>query len=327
MKAHGFLAVLGVVLLVPSLARGQAPPATAKVETAALDLTPPDRYQIPSILEPIRRVTMLAPADGVVRSIEVPVGAAVREGQEVAQLERTEAAARLKIAQANVKEIQALLKNSPTAAVVQAQLEAAQARAEIAQLELDRCTLRAPFAGRVFASPISPGQYVTKGTLIAELVDLASLHVLVPYDRAGVSVGGNVNVNIEGQTVAGKVQALLPLDEQHAAAPRALDLVHRRLGLDLEHQGDVRAGPARLEPLDPHDPARHDPGARAAWGGQRGAEGPGHPERVCERRRGPRPGPSRPRPRPGLRPVAPDRCLDRLLNGPPAGGDPGPVQR
>jgi multidrug efflux pump subunit AcrA (membrane-fusion protein) len=216
MKAHGFLALLVVVLFAPSLARGQVPPTTAKVETAALDLTPPDRYQIPSVLEPIRRVTILAPSDGVVRSMDAPIGATVREGQEMAQLDRTEAAARLKIAQANVKEMQALLKTSPAAAVVQAQLEAAQARTEIAQLELDRCTLRAPFAGRVFAAPISPGQYVTKGTLLAELVDTSSLHVLVPYDRAGVSVGGNVNVSIEGQTVSGKVQAMLPLGEEHA---------------------------------------------------------------------------------------------------------------
>jgi multidrug efflux pump subunit AcrA (membrane-fusion protein) len=216
MKAHGFLAVLGVVLLVPSLARGQAPPATARVETAALDLTPPDRYQIPSILEPIRRVTILAPADGVVRSIELP-GTAVRDEQEIARIDRNEAAARLKIAEANVKEFQALLKNAPGSAVAQAQLEAAQARAEIAKMELDRCTLRAPFAGRIFATPISPGQYVTKGTLVAELVDVTSLHVLVPYDRAAVSVGASVNVSIEGQTVAGKVQAILPLPERSAA--------------------------------------------------------------------------------------------------------------
>ena len=85
MKARGFLVEMGVVLLAPSLAWGQAPPTTAKVETAALELTPPDRYQIPSVLEPIRRVTILAPTDGVVRSIEVPVGATVREGQEIAQ--------------------------------------------------------------------------------------------------------------------------------------------------------------------------------------------------------------------------------------------------
>jgi hypothetical protein len=58
---------------------------------------------------------------------------------------------------------------------------------------------------------------VTKGTLIADLADVSSLHVLVPYDRAGVNVGGSVNVSIEGQTVPAKVHASLPLPESLAA--------------------------------------------------------------------------------------------------------------
>jgi pyruvate/2-oxoglutarate dehydrogenase complex dihydrolipoamide acyltransferase (E2) component len=166
-------------------------------------------------------VTILTPTDGVVRSIEVPVGASVREGQEIAQLDRAEAAARLKIAQANVKEIQAMLKaagtgNAPSAAVIQTRLEAAQVRADIAQLELDRCTFRAPFAGRLLAAPISPGQYVAKRALVAEPADVSSLHALVPFDRSGLSVGGNLNVSIEGQTVAEKVQATLPIFESLA---------------------------------------------------------------------------------------------------------------
>ena len=62
-------------------------------------------------LEPIRRVALMVPADGIVQSVAVPVGATVREGQEVVQLDRAAAAARLKIAQAGVKEVQAALKD------------------------------------------------------------------------------------------------------------------------------------------------------------------------------------------------------------------------
>ena len=92
----------------------------------------------------------------------------------MAQLDRAEAMAKLKIAQAVVKEKQALLKRSGSGdAVDQAQVEAAEARAELAQLELDRLTLRAPFAGRVLSVPVSSGQFVLKGTVLAEVADVS----------------------------------------------------------------------------------------------------------------------------------------------------------
>ena len=219
MKVRGFSAAVGgvVVFAAASLANGQSGPTTAKIEAVPFDLTAPDRYQIPAILEPIRRVTILAPADGILRSMEAPLGSAVRESQDIAQLDRAEASARLKIAQAHVKEMQASLKGAGNAAIVQAQLDGAQARAEIAQLELERCTLRAPFAGRLLAAPLSPGQYVTKGALVAELADVSSLRALVPLERSGSGVGASVTVSVEGQSVAAKVQASLPLPEGLAA--------------------------------------------------------------------------------------------------------------
>jgi membrane fusion protein (multidrug efflux system) len=221
--------VLVLACVAVSSARGQAPPTAAKVDTQPLLLTPPDRYLVQPTLEPIRRVTLVAAADGIVRSQDAHEGSDVRANQEVAQLDKAEAIARLKIAQAEAKEQQAALaevqstiggsdlKNSPkgktTLAQAEARLEAAQARVELAQAALDRCTLRAPFAGRIAESFVSDGQYVNKGTVIAELVDVSSLRALVPLARAGTVVGGAVTVGVEGQPVTGKVQAVLPLSE------------------------------------------------------------------------------------------------------------------
>lgn len=226
MKSRGWSAAMALLLATSGLARGQAPETSAKVETIPLTLAPPDRYQIPSVLEPIRRVAVMATADGVMRTFDLPVGSAVRSGQEIAGLDRTEAAARLKISQASVKEMQAALDavklngqtpaNKPALAQAEARLEAAKARAELVQLELDACTLRAPFAGRLLAAPVSPGQYLAKGATVADLADVSSLRVLVPVDRATVSVGDGLNLSIEGQVAAGKVQALLPLPENFA---------------------------------------------------------------------------------------------------------------
>ena len=207
MKLLGLAMVLGLALA--GAAWGQQAPTSAKVESMPLELTAPDHYQIATALEPLRQVTIMATADGVLRTMDAQVGATVREGQVIAQLDKSEATVRLKIAQAQVKEMKA----AATTAVGQAQLEAAQARAELAQLELDRCTLRAPFPGRLLDTMVFEGQYVTKGTTIATLADVSSLRAYVPLDRATATVGASVTISVEGQPVEGKVKAALPLDE------------------------------------------------------------------------------------------------------------------
>ncbi len=232
MRTRGVTVAVALAVVAFSAARAQAPPTAAKVDTEPLELTAPDRYLVPSVLEAVRRVTLVATTDGVVRSQDAKAGASVREGQEVAQLDKGEAGARLKIAQSEVKKGQAELElvniqvkaagelttPSGRAQVSQAQamLEAAQARAELAQLAFDHCSLRAPFAGKLLDSPVSDGQFVTKGTVIAELADTTSLRALVPVTRAGASAGGSIVLNVEGQPVTGRVQALLPLPESLA---------------------------------------------------------------------------------------------------------------
>jgi RND family efflux transporter MFP subunit len=237
MKRGARWAAMGLALLGASggIAWGQAPgTSTARVETQPIELIAADRYIIPVVLEPSRRVMLMAPADGIVRSLEVPVGAVVRELAVVAELDRTEAAARVKIAQAVVKEMQAALddvkagKGSSKSQIAQAEarLEAAKGRAELEQVAVERCTVRAPFAGRVMAIRVSQGQYLPKGGEIAELADVASLKALVPVDRSDVSVNAEINLTVEGKAATGQVQAVLPLSENFAplrelAAPMA----------------------------------------------------------------------------------------------------------
>jgi multidrug efflux pump subunit AcrA (membrane-fusion protein) len=202
------------MLLWSSASSAQTLPTSARIESIPLELTMPERYHVAEVLEPIRKVTLVAAGDGLIRSIEGRLGEVVRETQEIAQIDRTEAAAKLKMATAELHEKQALLKsnkNSPD--VYQAQVEAAEARVELAQIELDRCTLRAPFSGRLVALNVCTGQYVLKGTAIAELADVSSLKVMQPLDRRSVNPNSAVTVQVEGRDVAAKVQAVLPLPE------------------------------------------------------------------------------------------------------------------
>jgi biotin carboxyl carrier protein len=202
------------ILLCSAGGSAQTLPTSARIESVPLELTMPERYHVAEVLEPIRKVTLVAAGDGLIRSIEGRLGAVVRESDEIAQIDRTEAAAKLKMATAELHEKQALLKtNTNSSGVYQAQVEAAEARVELAQIELDRCTLRAPFSGRLVALNVCTGQYVLKGTAIAELADVSSLKVMQPVDRRSVNPSSTVTVQVEGRDVPAKVQAVLPLPD------------------------------------------------------------------------------------------------------------------
>ncbi|WP_337177603.1 HlyD family efflux transporter periplasmic adaptor subunit [Paludisphaera sp.] len=190
--------------------RAQGPPTSAVIDTEPIALTPPERYQVVAALEPIRTVTIVAPADGYLKSVDAPAGSTVRQAQQVAEMDRAEAAARLKIAEAELRERKALAGESPTA-VGAAVVEAAEGRVELARLELDRLTLRAPFAGRIVSAPVASGQFVLKGTVIAELADLSTLKALVPVDRREVKAGGEATAAIEDQRRTARVQSIVPL--------------------------------------------------------------------------------------------------------------------
>jgi biotin carboxyl carrier protein len=216
MRGKGITSGLVLVLLGANGAYAQGLPTSARIESVPIELTMPERYQVSEVLEPIQRITLVAPADGVIRSLGARLGSSVRETQVLVELDPREASARLKAAQAEVKERQALLGTDPKLeAAFKAQLEAAQARAELAQLAVERCTLRAPFAGRVVDLPVSAGQFVLKGTTILELADVSSLKAFQPVDRRQVSAGSSLSVQIEDKEVAGKVQAILPLPDEY----------------------------------------------------------------------------------------------------------------
>jgi RND family efflux transporter MFP subunit len=231
MKIKWIWALVLVCLSWAGPVRGQGLPTSARIEAVPIELVMPERYQVFETLEPIRRITLVAPTDGVIRGLDARLGAVVRESQELAQLDRSEATARLAIAFAEVKEKQAVANTEKVAPeVAQARLEAAQARADLAKLELARCTLHAPFSGRITAVPVSIGQYVLKGTVIAELADVSSLKALQPVDRRNVTMGSALSVVVEEQEVAGKVQAILPVPDKYTklrelATPIAVALV------------------------------------------------------------------------------------------------------
>lgn len=250
------------LLVMVGAARAQSPPTSATIDAEPMNLTMPEHFQVVSTLEPIRRVSLIAPVDGLIRSIEAGLGTAVKEGGQVAELDREEAAARVKIAEAELMDanarqtaeavlgglrqqaaesqlmeaqaradaggdlgegakaqivtangrlIEATQTRNAETETAKARVVAAQARLTLAKIELDRQTLRAPFAGTIIDAPVSSGQFVLKGTVVADLADLSTLKALVPIDRHDATVGGDLRVWVEDQEQTAKVKAIIAL--------------------------------------------------------------------------------------------------------------------
>jgi RND family efflux transporter MFP subunit len=75
-----------------------------------------------------------------------------------------------------------LVRREPQLAEARALVAAAEAALAQARLDLERCTLRAPFAGRVWQKRVDAGQYVRKGDEVARIysVDYAEVRLPVP---------------------------------------------------------------------------------------------------------------------------------------------------
>ncbi len=213
MRLRGSSIALAVCLVCGSSVQGQ--PASVRVETVSMRLMEPDPYQVTAVLEPARRLKLVAPFDGQIRSVEARLGVMVRESQDLVQFDPTEANARLRIASAELKEKQAGAQQASSAGG-QAQIEAAEGRVELARAQVDRCSVRAPFGGRVVNVPVCPGQFVLRGTTLVELADTSSLRAIIPVNRRSVAVGSTLTVAVEEQEAGCKVQAILPLPESFA---------------------------------------------------------------------------------------------------------------
>lgn len=108
--------------------------------------------------------------------------------------------------------------------VAQAEARAEAQQAEVARLEddLERHTIRAPFAGYVVKEHTEIGEWLAKGAAVAEVVALDEVDVVAPVVEdyiLGVKVGMVASVTIgavPGQTFEGTVIAVVPGADERA---------------------------------------------------------------------------------------------------------------
>ena len=136
-------------------------------------------------------------------------------------------------------EVPPLVAKTPQLEQAKAQIAAAQAREEIAKLDLERTRFSLPFDGRVVDSQAEVGQLLNQGQKFGEAFDIKSIEALVPISPKDLeniqpAVGRTAKVRIGIQDLTAKIARVSPnLDERTRFA---------QLYLNIESVGNLYPG-------------------------------------------------------------------------------------
>lgn len=223
-----------VALVVIWVATGQVggDSASAPVASPGADLTPKVRVRS-STAEPMasrltlqgqtaaeRKVTVRAETHGVVERVLVERGARVSAGEVLVRLALEDRQAKLQQARslkaqrrAEFEAAQRLQEGGFQAqtalARAKAEVAAAEAAVELAQLEVARTTIRAPIAGIVDQRAVEVGDFLDRGEALATIVDLDPIRVIGQVserflDQIDTGARGEVRL-LDGRSVIGTV--------------------------------------------------------------------------------------------------------------------------
>jgi len=214
----------GAYMMKQWLAGNGLPPATVTTMVADFADWQPEIRSI-GTLRAVRGVDVVAELPGVVQQLHIKSGGVVRAGALLIELEAGEEQAQLDAATA-AAQLAAITYQRDKAqfkvkAVSQAQLDMDQAdlkvkQAQAAQLRavLDKMHIRAPFAGKLGVTAVSPGQYIRQGEVVISLqaVNPLLIDFNVPQRQLSMlKVGQRLRLNSDayaGREFTGEISAI-----------------------------------------------------------------------------------------------------------------------
>lgn len=176
---------------------------------------------------PVRGVDVTTEISGLVREIHFKSGQDVKKGEVLVELNADADKAQLAALEAAADLSATVLKRDKAQfeaqAIAQAQVDAdaadlksKRALADQQRANIDKKTIRAPFAGRLGITTVNPGQYVNPGDKIVTLQTIDQVYVdfNLPQKSVGqLAVGQVVNVTTDGfpgVVFPGKITAISP---------------------------------------------------------------------------------------------------------------------
>ena len=213
-------------------------------------------YATTATLRADKLATVTARTEGVVRRLLVEEGDSVRKGQALAELDNDEqkiSFARDETAAQNLErefERSEKLHEQGLTSVEEyetARRSAKESRhsADLAQLQLERTTIRAPFSGLVLKRHIDPGATVGNGTAVYDLADLDPLYadISVPERHVGrLAIGQHVRLTADSfdRTTEALIERIAPVVDIETGTVKVTLAVSERS--DLRPGTFVRAG-------------------------------------------------------------------------------------
>ncbi|MFQ5663903.1 MAG: efflux RND transporter periplasmic adaptor subunit [Terriglobia bacterium] len=286
LRVPGWL-VSGVLLIAALPAWPQKPPASPVRYTEAREYRVRRTIQLPGSVES-RTVSLVASeVAGLVVDFPVGEGDTVLKGQPLAQLRTTNRELRRRAARAQLKEAEARLKQAErnlerATELVESKIisrqqyddryyefnawqgRVDQLTAEIARIEddIERSTIRAPFAGVVTAERTEVGEWLGAGDPVVEMLSLDELEVRVEVPERyfrNLNSGARATVTFEslpGITLRGRISAIIPrADPQARTFPLKVRIRHRqgRIGVGMLAQVSFPAGTSYRATVVPKD--------------------------------------------------------------------------
>ncbi len=131
-----------------------------------------------------------------------------------------------------------------------ADMQAAQTALRSAELELERTSIKAPFAGRVVSQSIQVGEYAQLGSPMVRLVDTDNLEVSAQVPASlvqPIQVGSSLEVTGMGKTISAPMRALVPVGD---SISRTMELRVELTNSDLLVGSAVRVSLPSAQPKE-----------------------------------------------------------------------------
>lgn len=198
-----------------------------------------DRFDAVGTVEAIDAITVVSEIDAAVKDLPFHEGAAIRQGDLIAQLDDVQLQAELARAEAiyfqrkvTYDRTKGLADEGAVAPQdydnAEAALKVAEAEVAIIRARLDKTRIVAPFSGVVGARRVSPGAFLRAGTAITDLAQLDELKVTFAAPERFYSElkrGAPVTVSTPAYpeyTLTGTIEVIEPVIDQSTRSARII---------------------------------------------------------------------------------------------------------
>jgi RND family efflux transporter MFP subunit len=224
------------LLLLAGFAHGEEPPTAIPVSVKPVgEILIHPQQSAPATVISLNDARISARIDAEIQSFKVKVGDSIQQGQVLVELDCADSRllldnsqAALSLAELELNRARSLSKSNVLSAqqLNQRSTEHAQARIayQQAQLQVERCQIKAPFEGIITARHASEGELAAPGTALLQLLDTSRIELtaqIAAIDAKSYENAAAVHFSTQGKTYPLTRRTLLPLQNTAARTREA----------------------------------------------------------------------------------------------------------